>query len=70
MNITKPATFTTQLPATPCTDEMREKIIEIAQNNGVSIANIQRNAFALFLDSFASKSSTNDRDGYTEDQSA
>lgn len=38
-----------QLPATPCTPEMRESITVLARAKGVSLAEIQRQAFSLFL---------------------
>ncbi len=43
-----------QLPPTPCTEEMRDKIIKIAAEEGKSIAEVQRTAISLFLASFDS----------------
>lgn len=37
------------LPATPCTPQMREKMRELAQREGASLAELQRAAFSLFL---------------------
>ena len=41
--------FNTRLPATEVTAEMRDRMIEIADATGESIASVQRRAFALFL---------------------
>jgi len=45
----RPKTLVSQLPPTPCTLEMRERMLEIADMQGKSIAEVQREAFALFL---------------------
>lgn len=47
--------FTEFLPSTPCTPEMRSQIVEIAGEQGRSVADVQRNAFAFFLQSNYSK---------------
>jgi hypothetical protein len=49
------AQFIDQLPATPCTPKMRQHILEIAEREGTSIAEIQRKALALFLSKSNSK---------------
>lgn len=41
--------FNAQLPATPCVDEMRERMIAFATKEGLSVAEVQRRAFSLFL---------------------
>lgn len=41
--------FTTSLPATPCTEVMRAKILNLAEEQEVSLAQLQRSAFNLFL---------------------
>lgn len=41
-----------QLPPTPCTQAMRESLIKIAEKEGRSIADLQREAIALFLSNF------------------
>lgn len=38
-----------QLPPTPCTPDMRRRIVEISDNQGVSIAEVMRSAISLFL---------------------
>lgn len=38
-----------QLPPTPCTPDMRRQIVEISDNQGVSIAEVMRSAISLFL---------------------
>ena len=43
-----------QLPPTPCTQQMRESLIRIAERQGRSIADLQREAIALFLSKFDS----------------
>ncbi len=48
MNSTKRA-FRAWLPPTPCFPEMRESLIRIAEKQGKSLAQVQREAFALFL---------------------
>lgn len=45
----KRAGMEAQLPATPCTDEMRKRIVGIAKSQGVSIAQVQRVAYEFFL---------------------
>lgn len=52
----KKAVMIASLPPTPCTPQMREKMLEVADREGVSIAEIQRSAFSLFLASFDTKS--------------
>ena len=37
------------LPATPCTEEMRDKIVAYSRMKGQSISETKREAFALFL---------------------
>lgn len=41
--------LTAQLPPTPCTPEMRENLVEVADYRGVSIAELTREAISLFL---------------------
>jgi hypothetical protein len=41
--------MTEQLPPTPCTPEMREKVVKVADKRGVSMADIMRDAITLFL---------------------
>lgn len=48
--------FEAMLPATPCDAEMRAKMETRAAAMGVSLAEVQRNAFALFLGRSANKS--------------
>jgi hypothetical protein len=38
-----------QLPATPCTQEMRNQVVKLAQQRGMSLSEIQRQAVSLFL---------------------
>jgi hypothetical protein len=46
---TKRRQFEVQLPATPCTPDLKLGIIGIAERQGVSIADVQRQAFEFFL---------------------
>lgn len=57
---TKKQVYTEQLPATPCTPQMRGSLQEIALAQGKSMAEIQRQAVALFLRSFATDAIKND----------
>lgn len=41
--------FDAQLPATPCDAEMRTKMVTRAASEGKSLAELQRDAFAIFL---------------------
>lgn len=41
-----------QLPATPCTEDMRKRIVDIAKSENVSIAQVQRVAYEFFLSRF------------------
>lgn len=43
------AKFPAMLPSTPCTAEMRDQIMEIVKQRNSSIAEVQRDAFSLFL---------------------
>ncbi len=43
------ARFGVLLPATPCTEDMRKRMVEVADQWGESIAEVQREAFSLFL---------------------
>lgn len=49
MLLVKRVRFDATLPATPCTPEMREKMQEVAQREEMSLAEVQRAAFSLFL---------------------
>jgi len=51
MATSKRAVLTAQLPPTPCTPQMREKLVEVARQRNITIAEIQRQAFSLFLSS-------------------
>lgn len=53
---TKKARYLVQLPPTPCTQEMRDQIVEEAERLGVSIAEIQREAYQFFLSTSDRKS--------------
>jgi hypothetical protein len=53
--------FTAQLPPTPVTPEMREKVIDYAQKNGLSLSEIQRRALSLFFGCDDSKTIETDR---------
>ncbi|GIL12523.1 MAG: hypothetical protein BroJett038_12430 [Chloroflexota bacterium] len=45
----KKARFTDQLPATPCTPEMKKAVIAFASKNNVSLSEVQRLALSLFF---------------------
>ncbi len=49
MSTTAVRKYPDQLPATPCTTDMRAGILELAKARGVSLAEIQREALTLFL---------------------
>lgn len=46
---TQPKVLTAQLPPTPCTQEMREQVIELARSKGLSMSQVTREALTLFL---------------------
>ena len=48
------------LPSTPCTVEMREHLIKVAEKEGRSLADLQRSAISLFLSSYDGYSIEND----------
>ena len=48
--------FDATLPATPCTDEMSQKMRGVAEEHGFSLALLQRIAFDFFLSSDFTKS--------------
>lgn len=54
MTRTKKRLYATQLPATPCSEEMRIKIVGVAEKKELSIADVQRQAFEFFLHHFDS----------------
>jgi hypothetical protein len=56
----KPQRLTATLPPTPCTQETRNRMVKLAQENNVSLAHAQRAAFALFLSLFNTKPDTPD----------
>lgn len=41
--------YTSQLPSTPVTVTMRERVVSIAQERGMSLSEVQREALSLFL---------------------
>jgi len=49
MATSKKAVLTAQLPPTPCTPQMREMIVKLSSQRNRTIADIQREAFSLFL---------------------
>jgi len=58
------------LPPTSCTVKMREQIIKIAKEEGVSLAEVQRHALALFLAGFVEKIDKNGRETEQEEQAS
>ena len=48
------ARFPMQLPPTPCSAEMRGALVAVAEQGKVSLAEVQRCAFSLFLTQFDS----------------
>lgn len=49
MSRTYKAKYPMMLPPTPCTPEMHDLVRQIAQQQGTSIAEVQRQAVSLFL---------------------
>jgi hypothetical protein len=49
------------LPATAVTEQMRQEMIAIAEESARSLAEVQREAFQIFLLSAARKSNISDR---------
>lgn len=45
----KRARYTSTLPPTPCTDEMRDSLVGLATQQNKSLAELQRESLALFL---------------------
>jgi len=60
MNMFKRKKLEAVLPATPCSLKMRDSIVRIAKKENVPIAEVQRTAFALFLQKFDSNAIGND----------
>lgn len=46
---TKRNVLNARLPATPCTPEMQQAVVDIAIDQGASVAEIMRQAVTLFL---------------------
>lgn len=74
MVINKRERLTAQLPPTPCTPGMREHVFEVAKTIGISVAELQRNAVAIFLARYSretivisSTSSESELDGISRD---
>lgn len=57
-----------QLPPTPCTQKMRESLIKIAEREGRSIADLQREAISLFLSGFDTNSIRVNRDSINQER--
>lgn len=49
-----------RLPATPCTAEMRERVVIAAKESGVTLAEFQRAAIAFFLEKGESQTIVNE----------
>lgn len=45
----KPVRYSARLPATPCTEDMRRSILDLAHSQGVTVAELQRYIFQVFL---------------------
>lgn len=63
------AKYTNTLPPTPCTDDMRERIVSYSRQKGQSISQTQREALSLFLAKFdtnSTKESANPEQEKTE----
>lgn len=48
--------LTARLPATPCTQQMRDAFEKLAKENDCDLAELQRAAFSLFLSSSDTRS--------------
>lgn len=59
--MTKRKKLIDRLPQTPCTPEMKAAVLAIAESQGRSIADIQRDAITLFLRKNGTKSIKVDR---------
>jgi hypothetical protein len=46
----RPRQLISMLPPTPCTPELREKMVNVAKDGKRSLADVQREAFEFFLD--------------------
>jgi hypothetical protein len=57
--VTRRKKLTERLPATPCTPAMRDAVFAVAEDQGRSIADIQRDAITLFLRKNGSKTIKN-----------
>lgn len=56
---TKKKILSAQLPATPCTPEMRDNLVKVAEQQGRSLADLQRSAISLFLSASVGMSNNN-----------
>lgn len=70
MATSKKPVLTAQLPPTPCTPQMRELIVKNAMQRNITIAEIQRQAFSLFLSSNTIQNSTDEILGNELEQTA
>lgn len=53
---TRKPVFTAQMPSTPCTPQMRAELYRIAERDNLSLAELQRRAYDIFLLRDCSKS--------------
>jgi len=58
--------FIETLPPTPCSPTMREQMVKVAEEQNISLAAVQRRAFALFLSGNDSKTIIDDSDTIQE----
>jgi len=70
MSRTYQAKYPSILPATPCPAELRKRIEQAARKKGVSIAEIQREAFTFFLSGNYSETIVSDSQSIQECQPA
>ncbi len=70
MQVNPRGNLTKRLPATPCTPEMREAIVEVAEKRSTSVAEIQRAAFSLFLENNVSSTSTKESPAQNKEKAA
>lgn len=52
--------FHTSLPSLPCTNEMRQAVIEVAEDRNLNLVDVMREAISLFLLQIDTKSINKD----------
>lgn len=65
LNLKEP--YNSRLPATPCTEDLRERMSAFAKEKQCALAEVQRAAFRFFLANFDTHSNNSATDNSTKE---